>query len=1037
MAPAAALAAPEPGAYIGLQTRHTYDEQRLADRASFAVNVANGNLVVSFDDIELKGRGLDLSFSRTFNSRGPGSAGPRWTESPSPDTLLSGLPNDDRTWVSPSGTEYTFDRQPDGSFVAPPGANAKLETISGGARLTFNDSGTRLEFQHDTSVSLRPTRLVDRNGNQITLTPGNQSLTSITDTQGRALTFSRSAGARTIADPTGRQWLYGYDASGRLTTYTDPEGKLWSYRYDASNRIDKITDPRGNETLIGYGADDRVASVTRRVDGTSANDVTTTYQYSSTMSAPCDSSHTTRTIVTDPRGKQTTYCSDADRQVKLVRNALGQVSDSKYTPNGDRFEMTDLVGTGQPPRTTLSYATNNNLTGGQLGAGESFSQRFCGDAAEPSCAALGFATAAYAPTRFVDTEGADTLFGYDGKGNVTDVKDAATPRNKSTLTYNGDGTLATATDGRGKQTAFTYFTTPANQAGNLKQITPPVTSGPDAPLGSTHFTYDALGRLSTMTDGRGKVTSYTYDKLDRLKTVTNGPGTFTFTYDGNGNLTQRAATGSGSGTAYGTTSYAYDKLNRRTSEVFPGGGSNAYTYDKASNLATLTDPSGTVTYTYDDIDRVSAIAAPNAAGTGTDTVTYTYTDAPTAAAPVSKVLATYPGGATQLVETNASRRPTLITAKTSGGTLLSSRQYSYTQGAAKRGQIQSVTDAITNRLTSFTYKDTTALEDIGRLLKARITNATSGAQIEQWVYDYDAAGNRTRNTHTWPGGATTVTSYAYNDANQLCWRYNGSTTNGCASPPSGAAAYSYDAAGNQLTGTVPAVFDDFGRARALGGGNLVYGDHTNNELRSQSSSSFHNTMLGLSREVTPTTTAAVVRNSRTGLPVSEIRAGAKRWFIQDAIGSTTGQLDTASGGSIARSFTYDPDGSDTNVGTGPVTNLRFAGGHHVLGTNLYHFGARYYDPTSARWTQQDPLYQVASLKQANRYAYAGGDPINTTDPNGCGFDEFMTCVTIKCGPTVLSACTRLLALPIGGTGAFIACAVARCGAAALSCKKFL
>jgi RHS repeat-associated protein len=51
-------------------------------------------------------------------------------------------------------------------------------------------------------------------------------------------------------------------------------------------------------------------------------------------------------------------------------------------------------------------------------------------------------------------------------------------------------------------------------------------------------------------------------------------------------------------------------------------------------------------------------------------------------------------------------------------------------------------------------------------------------------------------------------------------------------------------------------------------------------------------------------------------------------------------------------------------------------------SGLYHYGARYYNPTTARFTRQDPLNQVDDLRQANRYAYAGGDPINLSDRAG-------------------------------------------------------
>lgn len=50
--------------------------------------------------------------------------------------------------------------------------------------------------------------------------------------------------------------------------------------------------------------------------------------------------------------------------------------------------------------------------------------------------------------------------------------------------------------------------------------------------------------------------------------------------------------------------------------------------------------------------------------------------------------------------------------------------------------------------------------------------------------------------------------------------------------------------------------------------------------------------------------------------------------------------------------------------------------------DLYRFGERYYDPQIGRWTQRDRVNQATDLRQANRYAYVGGDPINALDPNG-------------------------------------------------------
>jgi len=68
-----------------------------------------------------------------------------------------------------------------------------------------------------------------------------------------------------------------------------------------------------------------------------------------------------------------------------------------------------------------------------------------------------------------------------------------------------------------------------------------------------------------------------------------------------------------------------------------------------------------------------------------------------------------------------------------------------------------------------------------------------------------------------------------------------------------------------------------------------------------------------------------------------------------------------------------------------VTSPRAAGSRdasgHQIGS-LYHYGARFYDPATATWTQQDPINQITSLTQANHYTYTGGNPIDGTDPTG-------------------------------------------------------
>lgn len=62
-------------------------------------------------------------------------------------------------------------------------------------------------------------------------------------------------------------------------------------------------------------------------------------------------------------------------------------------------------------------------------------------------------------------------------------------------------------------------------------------------------------------------------------------------------------------------------------------------------------------------------------------------------------------------------------------------------------------------------------------------------------------------------------------------------------------------------------------------------------------------------------------------------------------------------------------------------SFKFAGGF-LAATGLYHYGQRWYDPRTDRWTQEDPLNDPLSYEQANRYAYAAGNPINYVDVTG-------------------------------------------------------
>ncbi|MEW6155760.1 MAG: RHS repeat-associated core domain-containing protein [Actinomycetota bacterium] len=114
-----------------------------------------------------------------------------------------------------------------------------------------------------------------------------------------------------------------------------------------------------------------------------------------------------------------------------------------------------------------------------------------------------------------------------------------------------------------------------------------------------------------------------------------------------------------------------------------------------------------------------------------------------------------------------------------------------------------------------------------------------------------------------------------------------------------------------------------------------------------------------------------------GRPLYQLdAANVPTYLHQDQLGYTR-QLTSATGEVVA-TFTYGPYGELSSATGTATTPLRFAGEYTDAETGFVYLQARYYDPATGQFLTRDPLVAMTG----EPYLYAGGNPLNYTDPLG-------------------------------------------------------
>lgn len=773
---------------------------------------------------------------------------------------------------------------------------------------------------------------------------GNKTRETDPNNHGTGFAYDALNRLETVTDPFGHTLGYTYDAVGNRLTEKDKRNHVTSFAYDDLNRLTTTTDPLSQVVTFGYdlvgnkiSETDKRGTVTRYAYD-KENRPTETVKAGVTLGTVQYDELGRKKFETDANGNVSTFIYDDGRSLLLLESRpLAAITQYKYDAMGDRLELRDPEGriskstydarrrvltetNGENETTTYTYDGNGNRTSTKRPLGNTWGYVY---------------DRANRLTRITDAENGTTRFSYDKNGNRLTQTDAR--NNTTTYEY----------DALNRQTAMIY---------------------PDS--ARAEFRYDENGNRTGLTDPKGLVFGYVFDALNReaeknypLPAAPTGDDLrqIASQYDPNGNPTRITETYTGA-TGARVTARGYDAFDRLTEVTDAFGKTLKYQYDANGNRTVLTDPDGKATrYSYDALNRVASVV--NAGG-----ITQYEYDRSSLQTRVS-----YPNGSTAANVYDRARRITTIANK-QGAAVVSSYEYGYDDNGNRTRQIEQNGGA--PETTGYTF------DGNDRLTEVRYPDKAT-------TYTYDAAYNRLseRTVNNATAAVEADRDYSYNDRNELT-----AVTDRLNSADS--VSYQYDANGNQTIKTkngftttfVYDVRDELVSVQenltTLG---RFYYDYAGLRVRKDAGGQdvryVYDDKSVLAQIDTAGNTLAKYDYGPDRLLSLTHATEGRQFYLFDALGSVSNL--TTPAGAIQARYQYDAWGHFRAQAGSSWNKFTFTGHEKDEETGLYYFKARFYDPDTGRFLNQDPyLGDVNTPPSLHRYLYAYANPLIYTDPDG-------------------------------------------------------
>ena len=560
-------------------------------------NFASGNYSRNFTDMQITSPGLDITFSRSYNSRDTkkdGGFGKGWTFSFECSLKDYGDGVNAKKAILPDGSVQIYTVNPDGTFTAEDSRNTLTRQADGSYVITTKD-----QYKY----------IFNSNGYLTTVEDRHRNTTSIiADASGKV---------QSVKDSVNRTYRISYNADGLIQSIQDTENRVVRYEYE-NKQLVRVIDPMNQVTNYLYDSKGLMCEI--------KDNNNNRVEFIAYYDEQEGSNNYGKVIYTiDASGNKKEFNYDIIRQKTTITDSKGRQTNQYYNSSYNVITSVDSEG-----KSTITDYYKDTYGLDKYGEEKSVTDRN-GNTTQYTRDGKGNIT------KQINPDSSTKEFIYDDKNNVIQEKDEngkltfyIYDQDKKLLLrkvqpLNGTDVYTSGADvNKFAITTYIYYSdSEAQQAGCiakglLKEVIDPNGN-------KTSYTYDAYGNVKTVTNPEGKTTASNYNSIGWEMDSTTPKGNKTkVEYNPNGNV-ERVIQQGGE-----TTRIVYDNLGRKIKEVSPkqydvsldnkethtysGNHGTRYTYYPNGQVKTVTDAENkTIAYTYDLYGNVATQTMPNGA----------------------------------------------------------------------------------------------------------------------------------------------------------------------------------------------------------------------------------------------------------------------------------------------------------------------------------------------------------------------------------------------------------------------------------------